>query len=578
MILPSRFYISRINRFSYVLAVILTAILLHSTAFAAPGDKKWEYSTGDEIESTPAIDSAGTLYFGSTDNKLYAINPDGTKKWEFATGDSIRCSPAIADDGTIYIGSSDKKLYALNTDGTKKWEFSTGSYVVSSPAIAADGTIYVGSYDGSMYALNQDGTEKWAFASEGIIRTSPAIAGDGTIYFGSTDKKLYAINPDGTKKWEFTTGGSVYSPPSIASDGTVYFGSHDTNLYALNPDGTKKWEFDTGAGSLGSSPVIMEDGTILIGSADTNLYAINPDGTKKWEFSTTNHVNSSSAIAGDGTIYVGSTDTKLYAVNPDGTKKWEFVTGGGIEGSPTIASDGTVYIGSYDGKLYAIESDSGELASTPWPKFRKDIKNTGRKEPSDVQASQTQADGVVVGIQNSCSKELDATDLDSKYRSGGVIPKTEVISFNATVNSNGAAATFRISSTTIPTGKVSDLTMLKLYDTNGTSRAFNSYALSGPEYNLDGHWWLADSDDNHMALTDDTTLGTQYYVYFVIKDNGDYDEDRDLGEISDPAVVGVNSSSAGTGCTLNPRSGFGFEWFLLGISVFLMFLRGRLTR
>jgi outer membrane protein assembly factor BamB len=38
--------------------------------------------TGSAINASLAIDSAGTIYFGSGDKKVYAINPDGTRKWE----------------------------------------------------------------------------------------------------------------------------------------------------------------------------------------------------------------------------------------------------------------------------------------------------------------------------------------------------------------------------------------------------------------------------------------------------------------------------------------------------------------
>ncbi|MBU4354929.1 MAG: PQQ-binding-like beta-propeller repeat protein [Proteobacteria bacterium] len=120
---------------------------------------------------------------------------EGTQKWAFmpAIGYEIRSSPAIGADGTIYVGSNDKKLYALNPDGTQKWAFATGYQVGSSPAIGADGTIYVGSYDGKLYALNPDGTQKWAFATGGWVMSSPAIGADGTIYVGSLDWKLYAV-------------------------------------------------------------------------------------------------------------------------------------------------------------------------------------------------------------------------------------------------------------------------------------------------------------------------------------------------------------------------------------------------
>jgi len=91
-------------------------------------------------------------------NKLYAINPDGTKKWEFSTGGNVLSSPAISSDGTIYVGSEDDKLYAINPDGLKKWEFVTECDVYSSPAISSDGTIYVGSTRDKLYAINGSGS------------------------------------------------------------------------------------------------------------------------------------------------------------------------------------------------------------------------------------------------------------------------------------------------------------------------------------------------------------------------------------------------------------------------------------
>ena len=50
-------------------------------------------------------------------------------------------SPAIGGDGTVYVGSADDKLYAINSDGSQKWAFTTGHDVISSPAICSDGTV-----------------------------------------------------------------------------------------------------------------------------------------------------------------------------------------------------------------------------------------------------------------------------------------------------------------------------------------------------------------------------------------------------------------------------------------------------
>ena len=55
----------------------------------------------------------------------------GTKLWEFETGGDVGSSPAIGSDGTVYVGSVDGKLYAI--DGKT--------------AIGSDGTVYVGEFE-----------------------------------------------------------------------------------------------------------------------------------------------------------------------------------------------------------------------------------------------------------------------------------------------------------------------------------------------------------------------------------------------------------------------------------------------
>jgi outer membrane protein assembly factor BamB/predicted small lipoprotein YifL len=221
-------------------------------AKATAGVKLWEFETGGIVVSSPAIGSDGTVYVGSWDKKLYAINgKSGVKLWEFETGSAIGySSPAIGSlslDGidTVYVGSRDNKpfipmgtLYAINgKSGVKLWEFETGGGVYSSPAIGSDGTVYVGSLDTKLYAINgKSGVKLWEFETRGSVFSSPVIGSDGTVYIGSRDKKLYAINgKSGVKLWEFKTGGPVYSP-TIGPDGTVYVGSDDKKLYAIKTD------------------------------------------------------------------------------------------------------------------------------------------------------------------------------------------------------------------------------------------------------------------------------------------------------------------------------------------------------
>ena len=82
----------------------------------------WVFKTGGFIESSPAIGKDGTIYFGSTDNFVYAVDgKTGAKKWSFETKSPIQSSPAIGSNGNVYIGSD--MLYCLDgKTGAKIWE------------------------------------------------------------------------------------------------------------------------------------------------------------------------------------------------------------------------------------------------------------------------------------------------------------------------------------------------------------------------------------------------------------------------------------------------------------------------
>jgi outer membrane protein assembly factor BamB len=333
---------------------------------AQTNNVKWSYS-GLQAPATgsPAIATDGTVYacggdFASSGRVLAIAPATNLAKWIHAFSQPLGSSLAIGADGTLFIGTWDDKLYALNpADGSVAWTYSAyNSIDISSPAVAASGTVYVGSLDTYLHAVNPaDGSLIWKCKTGGAIQNCPAIGDDGTIYFGSEDKNIYAVNPvDGSVKWKTAVGDIVEaSSPAIGPDGTIYVGCWDYNLYALNPgDGSVKWTYPT-SGQIDGSPAVGPDGTVYVGSWDHNVYAINPDGTLKWKFPTGDVVESSPAVGADGTVYVGSYDYYLYALKPaDGAVLWSFkqTSMPQIRTSPAISSDGTTYLAA--GRLWAL--------------------------------------------------------------------------------------------------------------------------------------------------------------------------------------------------------------------------------
>lgn len=83
------------------------------------GILQWSIST-DSNMSAAAVGDDNILYVGGSyapeSRKIYAITSEGHIKWTLPYGGTDGSSPALTPDGTLYIGSQDRNLYAVNTN------------------------------------------------------------------------------------------------------------------------------------------------------------------------------------------------------------------------------------------------------------------------------------------------------------------------------------------------------------------------------------------------------------------------------------------------------------------------------
>src|ERR1700746_3926835 len=100
----------------------------HTGVYAAPGavafhKVKWQFHTKAQVLSSPAV-AGNTVYFGSNDHRLYAVDLEsGAKKWEFKTDGRVASSPAVAN-GLVYFLSYDANFYSVDAaTGALKWKF-----------------------------------------------------------------------------------------------------------------------------------------------------------------------------------------------------------------------------------------------------------------------------------------------------------------------------------------------------------------------------------------------------------------------------------------------------------------------
>lgn len=361
----------RIKKLFWLFASLFSLVVVTACAGGTP-TQGWSSATLAD----------GTVYFGGTNGKLYALDASaGGLKWVYAgeqnkplTG--VYGSPTV-DGGTVYFGALDGSLYALDAaSGKPKWTpFDATAQtpdkrgIVPSPVVS-NGVIYFGANDHNFYAVDAaTGAQKWSFTTGDKIWGDATVA-DQAIYFGSFDHHLYALGLDGKKKWDYDAGGIIVSKPLVAN-GLVYFGALE-KLFALDETtGTLKpngWEKSLEPNHWIWSNPTTQDNMVYVGDLGGAVDALDStNGDPKWHFDAGAQIHSSLAISGTVGYFAtaltmsGTVSNKVYAVDvKSGSPVWPqpFTAEGPVYATPTVGGD-VIYVNSHGRAFYALTAANG---------------------------------------------------------------------------------------------------------------------------------------------------------------------------------------------------------------------------
>ncbi|MGQ9601333.1 MAG: CARDB domain-containing protein [Candidatus Bipolaricaulia bacterium] len=324
--------------------------------------------TGGAVRLLELDKGSGTVYLGSEDGKLYALERGAVPKAGFPfvveAGSPIR---ALAlDTGApraAYLGTADGKLYAVKLETGREVCRASLSEEVRSLAVDRFGNIYAG-LAGKVVSLTSTCQPRWEFATIGEVRALISHDAKDLVYAATSAGLLYALARDGTAKWQL----DLRSPLTVLALGeAIYTGTEDGKVQAVSFGGSRGWSFTVGGAVTGLAVDVERHDPIYAASADGRLYALDLSGRLRWAFSTGGPLYARPAIDGrSGRIYFGSSDGKLYALDSSGKEIFSVAVGSPIHSTPVI--DATVervgaevrlvraiYFGAENGNIYLIK-------------------------------------------------------------------------------------------------------------------------------------------------------------------------------------------------------------------------------
>lgn len=214
---------------------------------ATDGTWVWQYRrdppSGFTIRgaSAPRVDQ-GTAYIGFSDGFVVALKvDDGGVVWEKALSGSgtefldVDTTPAIDSAGRLYVASYKNGLYALEADsGAVIWNTSVGGLT----SLLSRGEVVFASGDGRVDAyLGETGKLIWSLRLKDRTALAPVLA-RGMLLIPNERALLFVDPTTGKTRLSWNPGVGISAPPFVVGS-RVYVLSNNAYLYSLDMNKVK---------------------------------------------------------------------------------------------------------------------------------------------------------------------------------------------------------------------------------------------------------------------------------------------------------------------------------------------------
>ena len=236
------------------------------------GTIKWQYVTSNGIEAPALVDGRDNVYVASLDGRVYVLSPAGALFSTFDTGDEIKAAMALGADGTLYVGTKERRLYALE-EGDPTAAASVTSAVA---AVVATVTVQRDFTSGRVYLVGA-GQRHWV-----PDPTTAAILDIGPGTWTDVRPEQLAPIPEGQAIPALREGSLIREP-----SGAIYVIRNGRREWIPSPAAFAAGGFQWGAVInvpafvAARVPAVLPEGTLVRQAGGSKIYEIE-DGKRHW--------------------------------------------------------------------------------------------------------------------------------------------------------------------------------------------------------------------------------------------------------------------------------------------------------
>ena len=305
----------------------------------------------------------------------------------------------------VIVSSDEGEIYGLSATLGHDWQWPDSSVngltdnQFGPVAISQNKIFAPREDDRALYGFVDNGTSValayGPLAFNSTIMDGPVLDASNDVIFGTDSGFLYLVAPpynSATWRLSLQSTGEVYGPV-IGADGTIYCGTDQQNLVAVNPT-TQQIQWTYALSGVGMRPVVGAT-AVYIGTDRNVLYAINFNGGLVWQKTLGDQITTAPILVTGGYMYVQTDNEMLYCLaQSDGSQIWSLDCSSvlptsapnprpmGVNDftpSPTITGRGNVIVVG-ERATYCVKGYPDKVLDTSvaWPKWMKDVYNTGK--------------------------------------------------------------------------------------------------------------------------------------------------------------------------------------------------------